>query len=146
MCAATSEHTCRIARSTRTLSRSSVHARTKHFHGCAWRKTWSLERMVRFAASPVIVGFAEVNAPTATSPKSSKNGSAISALGETTGVGSVDGTGPVVVELRALPRALVDLPAGETRGESVLRMTDLQRSRSEVLTRAHSSTHHGVCD
>ena len=33
--------------------------------------------------------------------------------GEMTGVGSVDGTGLVVVELRALPRAPVDLPAGE---------------------------------
>ena len=52
---------------------------------------------------PVIVRFAEVDAPTATSPKSSTNGSAISALGEMTGVGRVDGAGVVIVELRALP-------------------------------------------
>ena len=46
------------------------------------------------------VGFAEVHAPPATSPKSSKKGSAITALGETTRAGSVDKTGLVVVEVR----------------------------------------------
>jgi hypothetical protein len=40
-----------------------------------------------------MVGFAEFEAPTATAPKSSKNGSAVLALGETTGVGRVEGTG-----------------------------------------------------
>lgn len=82
---------------------------------------------MRYAASPVIVGFAEVEAPTATSPKSSKNGSAISALGETTGVGSVDGMGLPALGVRgALLRAPVDLLAGEARRESVLRMVDLR--------------------
>jgi len=84
---------------------------------------------VRYAARPVIVGFAEVEAPTATSPKSSKNGSAISALGETTGVGRADGMGLVVLAVAGrvvLLRAPVDLLAGEARRESVLRMTDLR--------------------
>lgn len=77
----------------------------------------------------MIVGFAEFEAPTATAPKSSKNGSAISALGETTGVGRVEGTGLlglVVKECEALLRAPVDLLAGEARRESVFRMTDLR--------------------
>jgi hypothetical protein len=78
---------------------------------------------VRYAARPVIVGFAEFEAPTATAPKSSKNGSAISALGETTGVGRVEGTGLVV---KKLLRAPVDLLAGEARRESVFKMTDLR--------------------
>ena len=76
----------------------------------------------------MIVGFAEFDGLTATAPKSSKNGSAISALGETTGVGRVEGTGllGLVVECEALLRAPVDLLAGEARRESVFRMTDLR--------------------
>jgi hypothetical protein len=85
--------------------------------------------VVRYAARPVIVGFAEFEAPTATAPKSSKNGSAISALGETTGVGRVEGTGLpglVVKGCITLLRAPVDLLAGEARRESVFKMTDLR--------------------
>ena len=59
-------------------------------------------------------------------------------------MGSVDGTGLVIVELRALPRAPVDLPAGEARGEIMLRMTDLRftgwgsaEESMEVLAGAH---------
>jgi len=77
----------------------------------------------------VIVGFAEFEAPTATAPKSSKKGSAISALGETTGVGRVEETGLlglVVKECEVLLRAPVDLLAGEARRESVFKMTDLR--------------------
>jgi hypothetical protein len=81
---------------------------------------------VRYAASPVIVGFAELEAPTATAPKSSKNGSAISDLGETTGVGRVEGTGLVMKKCKALLRAPVDLLAGIARRESVFIMTDLR--------------------
>ena len=81
---------------------------------------------MRYAARPVIVGFAEFDAPTATAPKSSKNGSAISDLGETTGVGRVEGTGLVVKKCEALLRAPVDLLAGEARRESVFKMTDLR--------------------
>lgn len=77
-----------------------------------------------------MVGFAEFEAPTATAPRSSKNGSAISALGETTGVGRVEGTGLlglVVKECEALLlRAPVDLLAGEARRESVFKITDLR--------------------
>jgi hypothetical protein len=81
---------------------------------------------VRYAARPVIVGFAEFETPTATLPNSSKNGSAISALGETPGVGRVEGTGLVVTECGAWLRAPADLLAGEARRESVFKMTDLR--------------------
>jgi len=84
---------------------------------------------VRYAARPVIVGFAEFEAATATPPMSSKNGSAISALGETTGVGRVEGTGLpglVVTECEALLRAPDDLLAGEARRESVFKIADLR--------------------
>jgi hypothetical protein len=84
---------------------------------------------VRYAARPVIVWFAEFEVPTATPPMSSKNGSAISALGETTGVGRVDGMGLpglVVTECEALLRADADLLAGEARRESVFKMADLR--------------------
>ena len=84
---------------------------------------------MRYAARPVIVGFAEFEEPTATPPRSSKNGLAISALGETTGVGRVGGTGLlglVVTECEALLRAPADLLAGEARRESVFKMTDLR--------------------
>lgn len=84
---------------------------------------------MRYAARPVIVGLAVLEAPAATAPKSSKKGSAISALGETTGVGRVEGTGLpglVVTECEALLRAPVDLLAGEARRESVFKMADLR--------------------
>jgi hypothetical protein len=69
---------------------------------------------MKLAASLVIVGFVEVDGPTATSPKSSNNGWAIPALGDTTGVGMVDGTS-------RSGSACIDV-----RRESMLRMTDLR--------------------
>jgi hypothetical protein len=84
---------------------------------------------VRYAARPVVVGFTEFEAPTATAPKSSKNGSATSALGQTIGVGRVEGMGLlglVAKNCETLLRSPVDLLAGEARRESVFRMTDLR--------------------
>ena len=129
MSVAASEHTRWIARSTHTLSRSSVRTRTNRFHGRAWRKTSSFESVVRYAARPVVVGFAEFKALTATAPKSSKNGPVISDVGETTGVGRAEGMGLpglVAKKCEILLRAPVDLLAGEARRESVFRMTDLR--------------------
>ena len=47
MWAARSERTRLMARSTRTLSRSSVRTRTKRFQTRVWRRSWSLEMVVR---------------------------------------------------------------------------------------------------
>jgi hypothetical protein len=76
-----------------------------------------------------MVGFVEVEGPTATAPKSSKNGSATSTFGETAGVGRVEGIGLLglaVTECEALLRPPVDLLAGEARRESVFKMVDLR--------------------
>jgi hypothetical protein len=77
-----------------------------------------------------MVGFVEVEVPTATAPNSSKNGSATSTFGETAGVGRVEGIGLLgladVTECEALLRPPVDLLAGEARRESVFKMVDLR--------------------